>query len=297
MAAPTHRPAPRPATRRQRAKVPAGAQVHGTGQPVAPGTLSGVPSGVSLPGVAAPPVAAPSIAASPVGSPSAPMHLSAQATPAVVPFQPRALLAPAREPQPDDALPAVEGQAVEPPADTPQDIATRQPETPDAEPAETDAAALMQDLGLEPAPGTPEALALLAEAGVAPKPGPGEPLGPDDERFSPIAIGHLTHRLVDVKRLLEQLNAEQKTLHETLRLAHLRGDLFHLLAPSSEGWCYQLQDGTLLSRRQGRKQWAYSNLWAEMEARLKARQTYEQATGMASWRHGAAFWDLRGQKG
>jgi hypothetical protein len=162
---------------------------------------------------------------------------------------------------------------------------------------ETDAAALMRELGMEPAPGTPEALALLAEAGVAPHPAPGEPLGPDDERFSPVAIGHLTHRLVEVKRLLEQLNAEQKTLHETLRLAHLRGDLFHILAPSSEGWCYQLSDGTLLSRRQGRKQWVYSNLWVEMGAQLKARQTYEQATGMASWRHGAAFWDLRGAKG
>jgi hypothetical protein len=89
-----------------------------------------------------------------------------------------------------------------------------------------DAAALMRELGLEPDPGTPEALALLAEAGISPRPAPGEPLRPDDERFSPIAIGHLTHRLVEVKRLLEQLNAEQKALHETLRLAHLRGIAF-----------------------------------------------------------------------
>ncbi|MEB3301673.1 MAG: hypothetical protein VKN56_06850 [Cyanobacteriota bacterium] len=53
----------------------------------------------------------------------------------------------------------------------------------------------------------------------------------------------------------------------------------------------------LLTRRQGRKQWSYSALWAELEAQLKARQTYEQATGEATWRHGAAFWDLRGIKG
>jgi hypothetical protein len=160
-----------------------------------------------------------------------------------------------------------------------------------------DAAALMRELGLEPDPGTPEALALLSEAGISPRPAPGEPLGSDDERFSPIAIGHLTHRLIEVKRLLEQLNAEQKALHETLRLAHLRGDLLHLLALSTEGWCYQLANGAHLTRRQGRKQWTYSPLWAELEAQLKARQTYEQATGDATWHHGAPFWDLRGQKG
>jgi hypothetical protein len=149
---------------------------------------------------------------------------------------------------------------------------------------------------MEPAPCTPEAHALLKSEGIAPRPAPGEPLGPDDERFSPIAIGHLTHRLLDVKRFLEQLTTEQKQLHETLRLAHLRGDLLHLLAPSSEGWCYQLGDGVLLTRRQGRKQWSYSALWGELEAQLKARQSYEQATGEATWRHGAAFWDLRGMK-
>ena len=155
----------------------------------------------------------------------------------------------------------------------------------------------MGDLGIEPAPCTPEALALPQKEGIAPRPAPGEPLGPDDERFSPIAIGHFTHRLLDVRRLLEQLNAEQKAIHDTLRLAHLRGDMLHLLAPSSEGWCYQLGDGVLLTRRQGRKQWSYSEDWAEMEAQLKARQTYEQTTGQARWRHGAAFWDLRGEKG
>ncbi len=164
----------------------------------------------------------------------------------------------------------------------------------DAEMALT--AELMLELGMEPAPCTPEAHALLKAEGIAPRPAPGDSLGPDDERFSPIAIGHLTHRLLDVKRFLEQLTAEQKQLHETLRLAHLRGDLLHLLAPSSEGWSYQLGDGVLLTRRQGRKQWSYSPLWAELEAQLKARQTYEQATGEATWRHGAAFWDLRGMK-
>jgi maltoporin len=52
-----------------------------------------------------------------------------------------------------------------------------------------------------------------------------------------------------------------------------------------------------LTRRQGRKQWSTSEDWAEMEAQHKARQAYEQTTGLARWRHGAAFWDLRGEKG
>ncbi|MFN9646833.1 MAG: hypothetical protein ACK55C_01385 [bacterium] len=207
------------------------------------------------------------------------VHLPGRSEPSTseAPFQPHALLAPAAEP-------------TDPPAVAPE---------PAAEPTEAEmalTAELMRELGMEPAPCTPEAHALLKEAGISPRPAPGEPRGPDDERFSPIAIGHLTHRLLDVKRFLEQLTAEQKQLHETLRLAHLRGDLLHLLAPSSEGWCYQLGDGVLLTRRQGRKQWSYSALWAELEAQLKARQIYEQATREATWRHGAAFWDLRGMK-
>jgi hypothetical protein len=147
--------------------------------------------------------------------------------------------------------------------------------------------------GLEPSPASPEALALLAELGIAPRAAAGEPLGPDDERFSPVALGHLTHRLVEVKRMLEQLAGEQKELQETLRLAHLRGDLLHLQRPSDEGGGYQLPEGPVLHRRQGRKQWRYSPVCSELEAQLKARQTYEQATGDAHWSYGAAFWEVR----
>ena len=100
----------------------------------------------------------------------------------------------------------------------------------------------------EPAPGSPEALALLASLGIAPPAAAGAPLGPDDQRFSPIAIGHLTHRLVEVKLLLDQLGIEQKELHDTLRLALLRGDLRHLLPPGGEGG-YQLPGGVQLHRR------------------------------------------------
>jgi hypothetical protein len=146
---------------------------------------------------------------------------------------------------------------------------------------------------MEPAPGSAEALALLAELGIAPRPAAGEPLGPDDVRFSPIAIGHLTHRLVEVKLLLDQFTTEQKELHETLRLAHLRGDLLHLRPSDPEASGYQLPEGPLLNRRSGRKQWRYSAIASELEAQLKARQTYEQATGEARCSYGAAFWELR----
>jgi len=253
----SHRP-----SRRQRSRAAAPAQVH-LARPTASTTPEAAAQPAALPAQVGPEAFTP-----------------AQGAPAAAPFQPRALLAPAREqPTATAALPQAS------------------PPTTEATPEEQGLAAeLMRELGMEPAPCTPEAHALLKEAGISPRPAPGEPRGPDDERFSPIAIGHLTHRLLDVKRFLEQLTAEQKQLHETLRLAHLRGDLLHLLAPSSEGWCYQLGDGVLLTRRQGRKQWSYTALWAELEAQLKARQTYEQATGEATWRHGAAFWDLRGMK-
>jgi len=148
----------------------------------------------------------------------------------------------------------------------------------------------------EPAPGSPEALALLASQGIAPPAAAGAPLGPDDQRFSPIAIGHLTHRLVEVKLLLDQLGTEQKELHDTLRLAHLRGDLIHLLPPGGEGG-YQLPSGVQLHRRAGRRQWQYGPEVQELEAQLKAQQVYEQSNGQAVWSLGAAFWELRFPKG
>ena len=148
----------------------------------------------------------------------------------------------------------------------------------------------------EPVPGSPEALALLASLGIAPPAVAGAPLGPDDQRFSPIAIGHLTHRLVEVKLLLDQLGAEQKELHDTLRLAHLRGDLIHLLPPGVESG-YQLPGGVQLHRRAGRRQWQYGPDVQELEAQLKAQQVYEQSNGQVLWSLGAAFWELRFPKG
>jgi len=165
-----------------------------------------------------------------------------------------------------------------------------------AAPAVTTTPAEPVPSGSEPAPGSPEALALLASLGIAPPAAAGAPLGPDDQRFSPIAIGHLTHRLVEVKLLLDQLGIEQKELHDTLRLAHLRGDLLHLLPPGGEGG-YQLPGGVQLHRRAGRRQWQYGPEVQELEAQLKAQQVYEQTNGQAVWSLGAAFWELRFQKG
>jgi hypothetical protein len=149
----------------------------------------------------------------------------------------------------------------------------------------------------EPTPGSPAALALLAALGIAPRADVGSPLGADDLRFCPVSINRLTHRLVEVKQLLDQLGAEQKELHETLRLAHLRGDLLHLVPPGQEAGTYQLPEGPTLQRRQGRRQWHYSEVTAELEAQLKARQVYEQAAGLATSSTGASFWELRFPKG
>jgi hypothetical protein len=35
----------------------------------------------------------------------------------------------------------------------------------------------------------------------------------------------------------------------------------------------------------------------ELETQLKAQQVYEQTNGQATWSLGAAFWELRFQKG
>jgi hypothetical protein len=99
-----------------------------------------------------------------------------------------------------------------------------------------------------------------------------------------------------VKLLLDQLGIEQKELHETLRLAHLRGDLLHLLPPGGEGG-YLLPGGVQLHRRAGRRQWQYGPDVQELEAQLKAQQVYEQTNGQAVWSLGAAFWELRFPKG
>jgi hypothetical protein len=119
----------------------------------------------------------------------------------------------------------------------------------------------------------------------------GATAGHQEQQFSPIAIGHLTHRLVEVKLLLDQLGTEQKELHDTLRIAHLRGELLHLLPPGGEGG-YQLSGGVVLHRRPGHRQWHYGPAVQELEAQLKAQQVYEQTNGQAAWSLGAAFWEL-----
>jgi hypothetical protein len=143
----------------------------------------------------------------------------------------------------------------------------------------------------EPAPGTPEALLLLANAGVLPASS-----GADDPRFSADSITTCVSRLLEVKQQQELLTAEQKELNEQLRLAHLRGDLLTLLPTSKDGNGYQITPELVLNRRPGRKLWTYSIDCKEIECQLKARQSYEQQSGLASYSLGAAFWEVRASK-
>ena len=143
----------------------------------------------------------------------------------------------------------------------------------------------------EPAPGTPEALLLLANAGVLPASS-----GADDPRFSADSITTCVNRLLEVKQQQELLTAEQKELSEQLRLAHLRGDLLTLLPAGKDGNGYQITPELVLNRRPGRKQWTYSIDCKEIECQLKARQSYEQQSGLASYSLGAAFWEVRASK-
>ncbi len=52
----------------------------------------------------------------------------------------------------------------------------------------------------------------------------------------------------------------------------------------------------MLNRRPGRKQWSYSIECKEIECQLKARQSYEQQSGVASYSVGVAFWEVRAGK-
>jgi hypothetical protein len=143
----------------------------------------------------------------------------------------------------------------------------------------------------EPAPGTPEALLLLANAGVLPA-----TTGAEDPRFTAEAITNCLTRLLEVKHQQELLSQEQKELNEQLRLAHLRGDLLSLLPAGKDGSGYQITPELVLNRRAGRKQWSYSIDCKEIECQLKARQSYEQQSGLASYSLGAAFWEVRPTK-
>ena len=144
----------------------------------------------------------------------------------------------------------------------------------------------------EPTPGSPEALLLLANAGVLPA-----SAGTEDSRFTADAITTCVSRLLEVKQQQELLANEQKELNEQLRLAHLRGDLLTVLPAGKDGNDYQITPDLVLNRRPGRKQWSYSIDCKETECQLKARQSYEQQSGIASYSVGAAFWDIRAGRG
>jgi hypothetical protein len=159
-------------------------------------------------------------------------------------------------------------------------------------PAAPTAAIAVQGPSGEPSPGSPQALLLLASAGVLPANS-----GVDDPRFSAEAIKASLSRLLEVKQQQELLNQEQKELNEQLRLAHLRGDLLSLLPTGKDGNGYQITPDLVLNRRAGRKQWSYSLDCKQIECQLKARQSYEQQSGLATYALGSAFWEVRPAKG
>ena len=100
-----------------------------------------------------------------------------------------------------------------------------------------------------------------------------------------------------MKQQQELLTAEQKELSEQLRLAHLRGDLLTLPQAGKDENGYQITADLAPNRRPGRKQWTYAIDDKEIECQLKARQSYEQQSGLASYSLGAAFWEVRASKG
>jgi hypothetical protein len=89
-----------------------------------------------------------------------------------------------------------------------------------------------------------------------PYPEGGRPTIPQEQQLLALLLQAISG--IRWKRMQEQLGLEQKELQETLRLVHLRGDLLQLQRPSDEGGGYQLPEGLVLHRRQGRKQWRYS---------------------------------------
>ena len=52
----------------------------------------------------------------------------------------------------------------------------------------------------------------------------------------------------------------------------------------------------MLNSRSGHKQWSYSIDCKAIECQLKARQSYEQQSGVASYSVGSAFWEVRAGK-
>ncbi len=110
------------------------------------------------------------------------------------------------------------------------------------------------------------------------------------------AITTCVSRLLEVKQQKELLANEHKELNEQLRLAHLRGDLLALLPAGKDGNGYQITPDLVLISRPGRKQWNYSIDCKAIECQLKARQSYEQQSGVASYSVGAAFWEVRAGK-
>ena len=94
----------------------------------------------------------------------------------------------------------------------------------------------------------------------------------DDPRFAPEAITGAVTRLLAVKQQQDALAAEQKELHEQLRLAYLRGDLLRHLPAGQDGRAYQITPDLMPLPPTGPKQLRDPSERKQLECTAKAPQ-------------------------
>ena len=93
------------------------------------------------------------------------------------------------------------------------------------------------------------------------------------------------------------IDPRDRSKNRQFREQEKRGDLLTLLPAGKDGYGYQITPDLVLNRRAGRKQWSYSLDCKQIECQLKARQSYEQQSGLATYALGSAFWEVRPSKG
>jgi len=59
----------------------------------------------------------------------------------------------------------------------------------------------------------------------------------------------------------------------------------------------QITADLVLNRRSACKRWSYSLDCKQIECQIKARQSYEQQSGLATYALGFGFWEVRPIKG
>jgi hypothetical protein len=109
------------------------------------------------------------------------------------------------------------------------------------------------------------------------------------EQHLPVGISNFTHHPGPATSHSVSLSSSPSPITKRALLT--------LLPTGKDGNGYQITPDLVLNRRAGRKQWSYSLDCKEIECQLKARQRYEQQSGLASYSLGAAFWEVRASEG